>query len=66
MDMVPPPSKTYISSKFSDIYSVFLKCWTLKLTAFLVIQNACFCHFVPIPPFPKYIGFKIQDPQKTS
>ena len=28
------PSKTYVSSKFSGIYSVFLTFWTLKLRAF--------------------------------
>ena len=59
--------KTYLSSKFSRIYSVFLNILNSKTWGiFRWSKIANVCKFVPIPPFPKYIGFKIQDLKKTS
>ena len=56
------PPKTYLSSKFSGIYSVFfLTFWTLKLRAFFVASLS--------PSHPSLSTsdprFKIQDPKKT-
>ena len=59
--MVPPP-KTYLSGKFSGIYSVLLSILNSKTEGiFWWSKIANFCKFVPIPPFPKYMGSNIQD-----
>ena len=59
--------KTYLSSKFSGIYIVFLSILNSETYGiFWWSKIAILCKLVPIPPFPKYIGLKIQDPKETS
>jgi hypothetical protein len=64
--MYPPP-KTHPFNKFSGIYIVFHTFLTLRIRAFLVDQKLLvWGNFVATPPFPKYIGFKIQDPESRN
>ena len=61
--------KTYLSSKSSGTYSVFLTFWTLKLRAFFGDQKLhFFASLFPSHPFLSTSDsrFKIQDPKETS